>query len=270
MVRFFFVVVIFFINILSLLAFDNYASGAGSASMGTSSVMMPNIWSAQNNQAALAFYNKFSLGIHHENRFIVPEYGFQAVHLSVPVNFGTFAATYTYFGYKLFNDKKFGIAYSRKLFEKLAVGVQMDYIHTYIFNYGKDSKICAEIGLFSEPVENLMIGIHGFNVLNTTNRDENFDPLPVIIRMGLGYRFGDKLIITAETEKDVEKSPVYKGGMEYNALHGLYIMTGFSSNPGQYTFGLGFVYQRIRGDLGFMSHPELDFTPHFSLSYEFN
>ncbi len=255
----------------SVFGYDNYGVGAKSASMGNASVMVPDVWSVHHNQAGMAFYDKFSLGIHHENRFLIPQYAYQSSLLSLPVKSGVFGFSYSFFGYKLFNEKKLAIAYSRKLIEKLSIGVQMDLINTYLAGYGKENRPCAEIGLMAQPIENVFIGAHVFNVFQT-NYSENFTTsyIPTIFRIGAGYHLQDVLMINIEAEKNIDDKPDLKAGIDYHALHGLFIRIGISSYSSQYSFGLGYVYKRIFADIGFTSNRELGFTPHFSMSYEFN
>ena len=268
-----FILFLFIFSFLNNDAHDNYPVGAKSSAMGNVSVMMDDVWSAHNNQGATAFYDEFAIGIHHETRYLVYDMGYQASVLTVPFKYGVMGLNFTLFGDKNFNDKKFGLSYSKKLFERLALGVQIDVINSYIQEYGKENNICAEIGLFAEPIDNFTIGAHVFNPFQS-----NYEYLPTslygdinistVYKLGMGYHFEEKLRLAVEAEKDLYNKPVYRAGINYHALYGLYVRIGGALNPNMYTFGLGYVYKRMFADFAFMSNAYLGFTPHFSLCYE--
>jgi hypothetical protein len=87
---------------------DNYPAGARAAAMGNVSVMYPDFWSIWHNQAGLGFYSHLTLGIHHENRFVVPEFSLHAIGLTIPTGRGTLGFSYQYFGYPGYHESKLG------------------------------------------------------------------------------------------------------------------------------------------------------------------
>jgi hypothetical protein len=89
--------------------------------------------------------------------------------------------------------------------------------------------------------------------------------------MGLGYRFGDKLFLGAETEKDLDIRPaIYKAGLEYRVIEYIYVRTGLSvQDYVQHSFGLGFRLQRFQADIAFSFRQIVGYTPYLSLSYVF-
>jgi hypothetical protein len=200
----------------------------------------------------------------------LPENAYHAVLVTIPANhWGVLGVNYSFFGFKDYNDQKFALAYSRKLMERLSVGVQMDLISTIIPGYGNESRLSAEIGLLAEPVDHFFIGAHVFNPFQSNFTYIAERDIPTIMRVGMGYRNENMLTINAEVEKDLELEPVYKVGVEFNVLYGLNVRAGVCSNPASYSFGLGYIYKRAIAGLGFLSHEVMGFTPHFSLSYEF-
>jgi len=153
---------------------DNYPAGARAAAMANMSVMYPDFWSVWHNQAGLGFQNHYSLGFHHENRFIMPESGLSSIGFTIPTSTGTFGISWSHFGYPRYNENKFGIAFGKALHERFAAGLQFDYLNTFIDEGpGYSGTVAIEAGILAEPVDDLLIGFHVFNPTASTLRGLN-------------------------------------------------------------------------------------------------
>ncbi|GAB4302209.1 MAG: hypothetical protein Kow0068_25010 [Marinilabiliales bacterium] len=257
---------------------DNLPIGARSVGMGNSSVMIYDVWSAHQNQAGLARLTNIELGFSHENRFLSDKLGYQAFVIAVPTNSGTFSAEINYFGYSSYNESKIGIGYGKKLLDKLSIGIQLDYINNYIADiYGNAGNVAAEVGILAEPYENFFIGAHVFNPTKSKIADYNEERIPTIIKFGMGYKFSDKLIISCETEKDLDYKPSYKAGVEFMVKENVFVRGGVmvlnsyqNTNTFRSCFGIGYVLSGFHADLAFSTDPILGLTPHVSVSYRFN
>jgi hypothetical protein len=249
---------------------QNYSLGSRSAALGNSSVTLRDIWSIHHNQAGLAYLEVPSAGFHFENRFLVPELGLRAGVFGYPTKYGTFGLCVSYFGYRQYNESKFGLAYALRLGKVLSAGIQIDYLNTFFeAEYGNKGTVIGEIGLLAEPVRHLYIGAHLFNPTRSKIADYNDEREPTILRIGMGYHFADKVYVAAEAEKDLDFATTFKGGLEYRFLKNLFLRAGVSSNPAQPSFGIGYVLKGFKADIAFSSHPNLGITPHFSLTYQF-
>lgn len=248
---------------------ENYLSGSRFAGMANASVMIPDIWSVSHNQAGLAFLNNLTFSIHNENKFIVPQYGLNALALAIPTKPGTLGFSFYYFGYSKYHETKSGLSFSKLLGQKISFGVQLNYHSIYISEeFGRSSALSVEGGFLAQPVKGLFIGAHIFNPSQSGFQSpEGDESLPTIFRFGLGYRFLNMVQINLETEKQTDFKPIWKIGIELEAADHLYIRGGLASDPQFNTIGLGYEALGIRGDLAFSFHPQLGFTPHFSLSY---
>lgn len=250
---------------------DNYPLGARSAALSNATVMMPHLWSVFHNQAGLAWLDRFSAGFHHENKFVVPEYALQAAAVVVPATPGTFGVTYSYFGYSQYHENKIGIGFGRMLGKKISAGIQLNYINLFIADqYGNQGNLAAEAGIMAQPVKNLYIGAHVFNLTGAQVSSYSDEDIPTIFRFGLGFRLANTVFIAAETEKDLNNPAVFKSGIELQLVDNLSLRTGFSTKPTLYTFGLGYNYKGIEANLAFTRHQKLGFTPHFSILYTFD
>jgi hypothetical protein len=249
---------------------ENYPIGSRPAAMGNASVATGDLWSVHHNQAGLALLNSLQVGIHHENRFMVPEFGLQAVALAVPARPGVIGLSYSYFGFSRYNESKLGLAFGRRFGERLATGVQINYLHTYIAeDYGTTGNITVEGGFIAQPVDGLYIGAHIYNPTRTRITTYYDNPVPVIFRFGMAGHFDQKIIAVAEVEKEADFRPVFKAGIEIGVHGPLFLRTGIRSDPVQPSFGIGYILGSLFADLAFTNHRQLGLTPHFSLSYIF-
>jgi hypothetical protein len=251
---------------------DNYPSGARAAAMGNVSVMYPGFWSTWHNQAGLGFYDHFSIGFHHENRFVVPEFNLNSIGATIPTGRGTFGLSYHYFGHPVYHESKFGLAFGKAFHERVAVGLQLDYLNTFINNeLGNSGTVAIEAGIMAEPIDHLLLGFHVYNPTGTSIPKMRGEKVPVILRAGLGYRFGERLFLGVETEKDLDIAvPQYKLGLEYRLIEYIYARMGIILQEYlEHSFGVGFCLLNFHASLAFSYHQLVGYTPYFSLHYVF-
>jgi len=251
---------------------DNYPAGARAAAMGNVCVMYPDFWSNWHNQAGLGFYPHLTAGIHHENRFVVPEFSLHAIGLTIPTGRGTLGFSGHYFGYPGYHESKFGLAFGKAFHERVAVGLQLDYLNTYFNNeLGNSGTIAIEAGILAEPVDNLLIGFHIFNPTGASIPKLGQEKVPVIMRVGLAYQFGERLFLGMETEKDLDiANPRYKLGLEYRLIEYIYARLGLMLQEYvEHSFGIGFKFAGFHVSLAFSYQQLVGYTPYFSLQYVF-
>jgi hypothetical protein len=273
MKSFFIAFSIFEFTFFNLEAADNYPIGARSAGVANASVTYCDIWSAVHNQAGLTQVKSVAAGVFFENPYFLPGLSTTGFILVIPTpRSGIFAFSTTLFGGSLYNEKKAGLAYSKKLGQKISAGIQLDYLSTYIADqYGSTSLFTYEIGLLAEPVRKLKIGFHLFNPNKNELSVYVQEHIPVIMRLGLSYRFSGKVLVSTETEKDIAYPSIFKTGIEYQIAEALDLRAGVSTNPSVNTFGFGLKIQpHCRMDIATRWHQPLGFSLQFSMEYEFH
>ena len=246
---------------------DNYPLGARSAGMPSVSVMMTDIWASANNQAGLGYLERPVAAVYCENRLNIKRLSLQAGAFAIPVSSTTIGINYRYFGFSKYNESKFGLAVAKRLGEQFALGVQMDFFQTYFSgDYGTTGGLCGEAGLLYEPVKNLMVGVHLFNISQSRQKVNLDERIPTIMRFGVGYTIQEKATISVETEKDLRMDAVFKAGLEYAPIGELYLRCGVSTgNLYQYAFGLGYSWRFFTIDMAFNHHKFFGYSPHISL-----
>jgi hypothetical protein len=254
---------------LGLAAGDWMPYGARSAGMGLTSVACSDFWSAHNNQAGMAFYDKTAAGIYFENRYLLKEMGMQVGALTLKTQYGVFGASVAYSGDANFRTTKTGVAFARKFGNKFSAGVQLDYISTALGeDYGKKANVTFDAGILVKVTEQLTFGAHTFNPLHVKLSEYNDERIPATMNVGFGFAFSDNLLLTAEAYKNTELPMEFRSGIEYK-MGSAYARIGVCSNPGRYTFGFGLLMKKLTLDLSSSWHPQLGYSPQVSLQYSF-
>lgn len=269
---------ILFLLVLNILFFNhlsaqnnNFPVGSRASALANASVAESEIWSVSHNQAGLGFYPHFAIGFHHENKFVVPEYSLHAMALTLPGLNGTLGFSYSYFGYKVFNESKFGLAYGTAFGNKFAFGIQLNFHHTYLEgDYGNRNALSVEGGLQYKPTDKIVVAAHVFNPTRSTISESVLDTIPTIMKAGTSIRPFEKILVSLEVEKYLEEAVNIKAGLEYLLFESLFLRGGISTEPLTSTFGLGYKMKKLSADIAFTHHEILGFTPHFSLQVEFN
>lgn len=264
-----FSLLIFFLVCTQILAAQNginSTGGARSLGMADTNLGLRGIDAAFGNQAGLAFTEKLSAIATGQRRFALNELSTVGIGIAYPTGSGTFALQAQYFGFESFNEQKIGLAYARKLGKKFALGAQISYLSTRIAQYENSGLPVFEIGLQSAISKSLTLSAHLINpVAPEITEDE---PLPTTLRIGLTYRPSDKLLLSAQADKDVDFAARFRSGIEYSVSSLLYLRAGLATNPSLISFGFGAKLENGLGlDIGAAAHQVLGFMPGIGLRF---
>lgn len=246
--------------------------GARAAAMSNAAVTNVDEWAIHHNQAALAYLKKPTAAISYQNRFLLNELSTKAVAFALPTeNAGTFGVSVSQFGYTQYNETKAGIAYARQLGKRISAGVRLNYYHIGFQEsyYGNTGVLTAEIGMLAKVTDDLTIGAHLYNPSYAKIADYNDERIPVILRIGAGYEFSEKLTANVEVQKDLNNDPNVKIGAEYKVVDMLYLRGGLSTNHFENSFGFGLNFGDFSIDLASSYHYILGYSPQASMHYAF-
>lgn len=251
---------------------SDFPLGARSAGMGNASVCLTDIWAVHHNQAALVGLEMAGASVYYENRFLLSDLNLQAATFAIPTSkLGTFAVSYSRFGNTLYNQSRYGLAYGKKLFPFLSIGLQLSYLNTHLAEgYGDRHSFVAEIGLLSQITPKLRAGFHAYNLTRTVLSEGNDQRVPMNFRLGLQYDFSKKVRMAVEVEKDLELDPMLKVGIEYLPVEMFAIRIGMGTLPLHMDLGFGLRLKNFHFDIAGSVHPVLGFSPKASLAYQFN
>lgn len=246
------------------------ASGARAFALGGAATTLTDIWSSNNNQAGLAYTKKISAGIYYENRFLLKELSTKNICAAIPIKKSVVGISANSFGYSQFMKNKYGIAFAKMLSEKLSLGIQADFLSTYIGeNYGKTYNFSTELGLLYTVFKKTSIGIHIFNPFHTKLAAYNNERVNTNIKLGSCFTLSDKLLLAAELEKEINSAIKFKSGIEYLPIKELALRIGIHTQPSVFSFGFGLNLNKLKLDIASTLHPILGITSHAGMSYEF-
>jgi hypothetical protein len=252
---------------------DNFPFGGRQAGMGNAGVSLYDFWGISHNQAGMARQQNPAAGFYFENRFLAREMSLGAGAFMMPAASGVVGLSLTYFGYAMYNESKIGLAYAHAFSEKLSAGVQLNYLNTSIGEgYGSAGNFAVEMGLIYELLPQLNVGAHLFNPTKArvkSNDGYGEEYIPTILRFGFSYAFSERVLLSLETEKDIERDPVFKAGIEYQLADMFFVRAGLGSRPTQNTFGFGMYTGRFRIDLSSSFHHILGYSPQASILVDF-
>lgn len=245
------------------------STGSRSNGVANASVGFSDINSIFNNQAGLANLQNMGFILSSEQRFALAELNSFGGGFALPTNSGTFGVSVHYFGFDSYNESKIGLSYARKLMDKLSIGVQFDLLSTQIAEYGSQNFFTFEVGLQSELMENLLIGIHLYNPVKIEIIEDEF--LPTVLRAGATYSPSTKFNLHVEVEKDLDFPFIFKSGVEYALVDDFWLRIGVQTNPTALSFGLGYLFKNgFRFDLASSYHQDLGFSPGIGIGYDFS
>lgn len=245
------------------------SAGARGAAMANTSLTFTDINSIFSNQAGLGFLEELSFTVFGERRFLVADglnsflFGAAYPHQKI----GTVGLSVHYFGYGPYNEQKIGLSYARKLFKRLSIGAQFNYIGTRFGNnyYGSAHTFTFELGVLAKISKQLHIAAHVFSPARIEL--PNGESLPSVFKIGIAYLPSSKLRLTSEVEKDLIQPFNAKFGIEYQVIEVLYIRAGVATTPVVASFGLGLKIKALRIDIATSYHTTLGLSPSLSVSY---
>ena len=251
-------------------ASDNYPAGARSLALANASVSLIDVWSTFHNQATLAGISNISGAIYYESKFGIDKLALAAGTFVLPALSGTVGLSYRQFGKGTFKETKMGLAYARRLSERLNAGLQFDYFsNQFPENDRAFGFVTFELGVSYKINKEFLLAAHVFNPVSAgfeTNSGKQ--KMPAVFRMGGSFRPHETVLILAEVEKNGQREVDFKSGLEFVPLNHLAFRIGISGSPYQFYGGMGYSFGQITTDIAFSYHGNLGFTPSVSLQFK--
>ncbi|MEO6582831.1 MAG: hypothetical protein ABIO05_00820, partial [Ferruginibacter sp.] len=196
-----------------------------------------------------------------ERRFMLAENSSYLLAAAFPTSKGNFGVQLNYAGFKDFNENKVGLAYARNLGRKVALGIQFNYYRYSIPAYNSASAINFEGGLIMHFSEQLHGGIHIYNPVGGKLSKATDEKLASAYKFGLGYDATENFFVSAEIQKEENKTVNVIGGFQYQLKEQFFARAGFVSETGSGFAGAGVALKNIRIDVSAGYHPQLGFSP---------
>ena len=242
---------------------------AGYTGIGVYSRHFSDAFSGTVNQAALAAINIPAAAIYGERRFMLKDLSNYAAALAIPSGLGGFGIGLKYFGGENFSSSEAGLAYGKKLSDKIAIGLQFNYNMMRVPGYGNSSTVNFEVGALLQATDKLCIGLHMYNPAGGRFGIVHTEKLASVYTTGLGYEVSRNFFTSIEITKEEDRPVNVNAGMQYIFAAQFFARAGVATGSSQYFFGVGVKWNLLRVDIVTTCHPQLGFTPAVMFLFDF-
>lgn len=263
-------ITILFLLVFYFESFGQIRPGAKQISLSHSDVALAfDSYALFNNPAGLAQQNWREFGVYYSpSPFGLSKLANGAAVLHQPTNYGSFAVAYTNYGFDLYMENSFFVSYSKNIVQRFFVGATLKYTHLSIKNYGSDSSFSLLIGGLALITNNLRLGFAIDNISRSSFGKED-NQIPIIYDFGLTYILLSKLIFNAAIEKEIDRNPSLRFGIDYQIIEYFNIRIGTMTEPSSFSAGVGINYSIFEIDYGVFNHQDLGLTHQLGVTLQF-
>lgn len=237
--------------------------------LGAYSINHADVFSFTANQASLAQLRNTQAAVYGERKFLLSELNLYTAVLGLPTRSGNFGLKGGYYGFSEYNETQLGLAYGRKLSEKIDLGAQFNYNGIRVAGYGNAAAISFELGTVFHLTEKLHTGLHINNPVGGKFGKDQQEKLSSIYTFGIGYEASDKFFVSTEIIKEEDQPVNVNTGLQYKFLLSLSARIGMSTATSTGWMGFGFSWKLFRLDVTAAYHPQLGITPGLLLLFNF-
>ncbi|TGE25665.1 hypothetical protein E5K00_10880 [Hymenobacter aquaticus] len=252
--------------------------GARAAALGNASVTLADVWAVGNNVAGLGQVTSAAVGFYAENRYLSRALNTAVLAAALPVGSltdgkatrGVVGFEAQRFGDKLYSEQRVGAGYGYRG-SLVSVGARFDVLQVSIEGLGSKRAVAVSLGGQAEVVPNrLVFGAYLYNLNQARLAEYDRERVPTVLKAGLSFRPTDKVMLNAETEKDVDQAADFKAGVEYLVIEALAVRGGFSTLSRQTTGGVGLKAGQFRIDYAAAWHTALGLSQHLAIGVQLN
>ncbi len=166
----------------------------------------------------------------------------------------------------VYTEQRFRLAYGRRLTEAFYLGGSADVLHASAQEYGSTTMATFGLSLMARALPKVWLGA---KIQNPFQQKIGEDLVPTVLRIGACWKPSQMLMMTFETEKDLERKVLVKAGLEYRPTPLFVIRAGMRSNEvARLGFGAGIrLKNNLSIDLASEWHPSLGLTPSIMVSW---
>ena len=246
-------------------------NGRGTKAIGMAnafSALSDNCWATSYNPAGLTGISGFQCSV-----FIVPEqFGLQelktsAIAAAAPLSFAAMGITAEKFGFDLYSETEFGLAFARKIDRNISAGLSFQYYRLDIARYGTANSFFISGGLMAHVLERVDVGFSANNI-TSAHLGRTGEKMPQVMNLGACWHPYHDLQISMEMEKDVRFPSSLKMGIEQMVFSVIALQAGVANNPDKYSFGIAAEYSLFEFGYAGYSHPDLGWTHQIELSFK--
>ena len=268
--------------------FDERFPSARAIGMGgAQAAISGDVWSAYYNPAGLVrLDNPYNIGAAYYKPFGASFFDavFGSFAMELPGKWGALSLTYQKFGVEyegtdLSNESTFGLSHGFYLLDDIHTSLSFGYsLKGYYWDLassvsgvdlGSQAIFAVDIAMQANLYRRTWIGFYALNINNPKVGNTNQIDLPRRFVIGLGYQPYSGVTTTLDFNQVDGEEMQLMAGIEYMLFDELAMRLGVASEPNIFTAGLGINVYNFDFDYAFKSHPVLDSTHYFTLSYGF-
>lgn len=183
----------------------------------------------------------------------------------LPSKVGHFGMQVQHFGIEDLSETTMGVAYGRKIFDKLNIGVAFSMHSINTRSFGQRYTVSGTIGLSYIINKWLSLGVYGENPAPIKLNEVDY--LPSRFAVGLVYKPSTQVDIHIETYKSSRLSPELRIAVLYRVHKYLGLYVGSNIVRDSMSAGMHLDYRRLRFIAGYTYNNHLGHTPSLSLQY---
>ncbi len=261
--------VIFILHIFVEICSAQSLAGARQISLSNSDVALSNdVFALFNNPSGLSQITEREIGIFYSpSPFGIKELATGYLAYNEPTSFGNFGLGFMTYGFELYKENKFQLAYSNRITSNVSFGISVFYQTVNIQNYGNDGTINISLGGIYKLTEKVSLGFALQNPLRFTNSKIE---LPLQYSFGASYEVISKTYLNLALQKELDFPFSFHFGIEYPIVKYISLRFGIQNEPNLYSAGLGINFSYFHIDYAVTTHQDLGLTHQVSFIVNFN
>ena len=259
---------VFFIHFTSFEQAIRRPAASGYIGCGAYSTYERDAFSFTSNQAALTDIKKVSGGIYGERKFLLRELSFYSAAIVLPTHSGNFGIKTVYSGFSDYYETQAGLAYGRRLGDRINVGLQFNYFAFRVAGYGGAAAFFFEAGTLIHLTANLQAGIHLYNPVGGRLDGNTGEKLPFVYTTALGYDVSPQFSVNVEVEKEEDRPSNVNACLQYRLIPRIKAKGGIAIATSRLWLGIGITVRTFRIEITASYHPQLGATPGLLLLFD--
>ncbi len=250
----------------SIASFEREGEGARIAAMGGAGVALPgDPWAFLLNPAcSIRAEATYVAVVHVPSPFGLRELSRSGFLCVASAPFGTVAVSGMRFGFDLYRELGFRLAFGTELAPGFRAGAALEYYRLAIQGYGNAATFGADVGFLWIPSREFQIGFSGTNI-NAPAIGRSRERLPQTISVGGAYAPTPGLLVLCDVVKDIRFPAEVRFGIEYSLSVQVALRAGAGRDPSTFGGGVGVNLNPFLIDYAVVRHEALGFTHRFGL-----
>lgn len=212
--------------------------GAKQMGMAYASAATQDEWGLWNNIAGLASQQSAAASVAYEVTPTLIGANRMALSAAVPGRWGVVGAGAFRFGDQVYSEQVVSIGIAHRV-GITSLGAKLNWVQYRADGFGVQSVAGIDVGGITQLTNHMSIGAYITNLTQSSFASSDNHRLPARLVVGVNFQLTDAVVVSSELEKDLDYKPIFKAGMNYEAIKNFFIRGGFNFYPQNFYLGLG-------------------------------